>query len=80
LKNEEVLCRVKEERNILHTIQSRMAFWIGYILRRNCLLKLVTKGKIEVGIDMMGRQGGRHQQLLDGHKEKRRYWKLKLKH
>jgi hypothetical protein len=34
-----VLHRVKEERNILHTIRRNMANWIGHILRRNCLLR-----------------------------------------
>jgi len=32
--------RVKEERNILHTIR-RKSNWIGYSLRRNCLLNHV---------------------------------------
>jgi hypothetical protein len=44
VKNE-VLHRVKEERNILHTIKIRKANWIGDILRRNCPLKHVTEGK-----------------------------------
>jgi hypothetical protein len=47
VRNEEILHRVKEERNILHTIKSRKATWIGHILRRNCLLKQVIEGKIE---------------------------------
>jgi len=38
VRNEEVLLRVKEQRNILHDIRKRMANWIGHILRRNCLL------------------------------------------
>jgi len=38
LRNEEVLLRVKEQRNILHEICKRKANWIGHILRRNCLL------------------------------------------
>jgi hypothetical protein len=46
VKNEEVLRRVKEERNILLTIKRRQANWIGHILRRNCLLKYVTEGEI----------------------------------
>jgi hypothetical protein len=46
VKNEEVLHRVKEERNILHTIQRRKANWIGHILYRSCLLKHSVKGKI----------------------------------
>jgi hypothetical protein len=44
VKNEEVLYRVKEERNSLHTIKRRKAKWIGHILRRNCLLKHVIEG------------------------------------
>jgi hypothetical protein len=39
VNNEAVLHRVKEERNILHTIRRRKANWIGHILRRNCLLR-----------------------------------------
>jgi hypothetical protein len=45
MENEEILQRVKEERNILHTIKRRKANWIGHILRRNCLLKHVIEGK-----------------------------------
>jgi hypothetical protein len=36
--NEEVLDRVKEERNIIHTVKRRKDNWIGHILRRNCLV------------------------------------------
>jgi hypothetical protein len=45
--NEEVLHRVKEERNIVHTIKRRKANWIGHILCRNCLLKHVIEGKLQ---------------------------------
>jgi hypothetical protein len=76
VRNEEALCRVKEERNILHIIEGRKANWIGHILCRNCLLKLVIEGKLEGRIEMTGRQGRRHKQLLDDLKEKRRLWKL----
>jgi hypothetical protein len=64
VRNEEVLYRVKEERNILHTINRRKAKWIGHILRRNCLLKHVIEGKLEGRIEMMGRRGRRRKQLL----------------
>jgi hypothetical protein len=47
VRNEVVLYRVKEERNILHAIKMRKANWIGHILYRNCLLKLVIERKIE---------------------------------
>ena len=40
--NEEVLLRVKEQRNILHDVSKRKANWIGHILRRNCLLQQVV--------------------------------------
>ena len=55
VRNEEVLQRVKEERNILHTIQRWKANWIGHILRRNCLLKHVIDGKIEGRIEEGGK-------------------------
>jgi len=42
VRNEELLHRVKEERNILHTIKRRKANWIGH-----CLLKHVIERKIE---------------------------------
>ena len=73
MKNEEVLQRVKEERNILHTVKRRKANWIGHTLCRNCLPKHITEGNTE------GKVGGigRHKQLLDDLKEQRGYWKLK---
>jgi hypothetical protein len=72
VRNEEVLQRVKEERNIVHTIKRRKANWIGHILRRNCLLNHVIEGKLEGRIEMTGRRGRRRKQLLDDLKEKRR--------
>jgi hypothetical protein len=45
--NEDVLLRVKEQRNVLHDISKRKADWIGHILRRNCLLQQVIEGKIK---------------------------------
>ena len=44
VRKEEVLLRVKEQRNILHEISKRKANWIGHILRRNCFLQRVTEG------------------------------------
>jgi hypothetical protein len=73
VNNEAVLHRVKEEKNILHTIRRRKAIWIGHILCRNCLLSHIIAGKI-IGTR---RRGRRHKQLLDDLKEARRYWKLK---
>ena len=77
VRNEEVLLRVKEQRNILHEIRKRKANWIGHILRRNCLLQRVTEGKIQGGIEVTGRQGRRRRNLLDDLKERRGYSRLK---
>jgi len=49
VRNEEVLLRVKEQRNILHKIRKRKANWIGHFLRRNCFLQRVIEGKITRG-------------------------------
>ena len=46
MRNEEVLHRVKEERNIVHKIEENITNWIGRILRRSYLLKHITEGKI----------------------------------
>jgi len=77
VRNEEVLLRVKERRNIRHEIRKRKANWIGHILRRNCLLQRVTEGKIQGGIEVAGRQGRRRTKLLDELKESRGYSHLK---
>ena len=45
MRNEEVLLRVNEQRNIRHEIIKRKANWIGHILRRKWLLKEVIEGK-----------------------------------
>jgi hypothetical protein len=49
------------------------ADWIGHILRRNCLLKLVIERKVERRIKGTGRRGIRGKLLLDDLKEKRGY-------
>jgi hypothetical protein len=36
VRNEEVLLRVKEEKNIVHTLKRRKADWIGHILCNKC--------------------------------------------
>ena len=77
VRNEEVLHRVIEERNVLLTVKSRKANWIGNVLRRNCLLKYVSEGKIKEWIKVTGRRGIRRTELQDYLKETRRYWKLK---
>jgi hypothetical protein len=50
---------------------------VKFIKDRNCLLKHMIEGKLEGRREMTGRRGRRRKQLLDGLKEKRRYWKFK---
>ena len=76
VRNEEVLRRVKEERNIRQTIKVRKANWVVHILHRNCLLKHVTEGNIEVKAEGMRRRGCRLKQLMDDLKRSRRYLKM----
>ena len=75
--NEELLHRVKKERNIVHRVNRRKVNWIGHILRGNCLLKHDIEGKIEGSIEVRGRRGRRRKQLLYDPKDRRGYWKLK---
>jgi len=59
-----------------HTLKIKRAKWICHVLHRNCLLKRVIEGRIEV----MGRMVRRHKQLLDEFTEKRILEKCKRKH
>src|SRR5215475_7094028 len=77
VRNEEVLLRVKEQRNILNEISKRKANWIGHILRRNCLLQQVIEGKIKGGIQVTGRRGRRRRKLLGDLTERTGYSNLK---
>ena len=77
VRNEEVLLRVNQQRNILHEIRKRMANWIGHVLRRNCLLKQVIEGKIKGEMELTRRRGRRREKLLDDLKDRRGYSHLK---
>ena len=77
VRNEKVLLRVKEQRNLLHEIRKRKANWIGHILPRKCFLQRVFEGKIQGGIEVTGRQGRRCTKLLDDLKKRRGYTHLK---
>jgi hypothetical protein len=79
VRNEEVLLRVKEQRNFLHEIRKWKANWFGHILRRNCLLQQVIEVKIQGGIEVTGRRERRRRKLLDDLKERRGYSYLKEK-
>ena len=71
VRNEEVLLRVNEQRNILHEIRKWKANWIGHILRRNCLVKQIIGRKIKGQIEVTRRRGRRLKKLLDYHKDRR---------
>ena len=73
MRNEEVLLRVNEQRNILHEIRKRKANLIGHILRRNCLLKQVIEGRIKGEMEVTRRR----KKLLDDLKDRRGYSHLK---
>jgi len=77
VRNEEVLLRVKEQRNILHETTKRKANWIGHILHRNCLLQRVIKREIKGKIEVAERRGIRRRKLLDDLRERRGYSHLK---
>jgi hypothetical protein len=46
-----------------------LAVWIGYLLRKNCLINHVIKGKIEERIKVTGRRERRGRQLLNALEE-----------
>ena len=52
MRNEELLLRVKEQRNILDEISKGKANWFGHILHRNCLLQRVIEEKIKGRIEV----------------------------
>jgi hypothetical protein len=54
-----------------------VGYWIGHILRSNCLLQRVIEGKVKGGIEVIGRRGRRRRKLLDDLKERRGYSHLK---
>jgi hypothetical protein len=77
VRNEEVLLRVNEQRNILHEIRKGKANWIGHISRRNYLLKQVIEVMIKGELEVVRRRGRRRKKLLDDLKDGRGYSHLK---
>jgi hypothetical protein len=73
VRNEEVLLRVNEQRNILHEIIKRKANWTGRVLRRNCPLKQVIEGKIKGEMEVTRRRGRIGSKLLDDLNDRRGY-------
>jgi hypothetical protein len=75
VRNEDVLHGAKKECNILEW--ERLTGLVTTCVRT--VLKDVIVGKIERGVEVMGRKGWRCKQLLDVLKERRGYWNLKEK-
>jgi hypothetical protein len=78
VKNEKVLDKIYEEKISCEQKKrkEKKTNWIGHALRKNCLLKHVIEGKVGGTIEVTGRRGRRHKQLLDYFQERREYWKL----
>jgi hypothetical protein len=79
LDDEEVLRRIKEESNVLHTtftynITQIKVNWVGHILSRNSLLKHTAEGMNDRS-EAKTRKNSK--QLLDDLTENRRNWNLK---
>jgi hypothetical protein len=70
VRNVKVLHRVKEDRNNPHKIKRSKADWIAHILHRNCLLKHIIEGTLELETEGTARQGTRRKQLLNDFKQK----------
>jgi len=72
VRKEEELHRGWGDRNILQTIKSKKANCTGHVIRRDCLRKHVTEAKYRGKIEVTGREGKMHKQLLDKLKVKER--------
>lgn len=62
---------LKMEKNILLTTKRRKTKWIGYIWRKNCILKRIIERKMERRGKVTGRQGRSCKQPPVNLKEKR---------
>jgi hypothetical protein len=70
--NEEVIEHIGETNTLLNNILHRKSNLIGYILRRNCLLRdAIDLQMMEVKLVRK-----RTTQLLDDLRNRRRYWEL----
>ena len=77
VRNEEVLLRVKEQRNILHEIGKRKRSGLVTFCVETAFYNGLLKERYKGGIEVTGRQGRRRRKLLDDLKERRGYSHLK---
>ena len=80
VRKEEVMHRVRKERNKVHKVKRRKADCIGHILRRNCFLKQVIEDNIGGRVEVTGRRGRKRKQLLDDLKQRGHNGISKRKH
>ena len=73
VSNEQLLECIREMRIIINNFPRRKANWIGRILRNNCLLQNAIEGQMT---EVKG-VGRRRPRILDGLRNRRRYWELK---
>lgn len=66
VRNEEVLRRVGENREILRTIKNRKRSWLGHILRRDCLQRRIMEGELEGQRSRGRRRFGMLTDMLNG--------------
>ena len=67
-------------RNNVQRLKRANVNWIGHIWRRNCLLAQDIEGRIEGRIDVTGRRGRKHKQLVGDVKGRRTTANCKKKH
>jgi len=77
VKNELVIQKVEEKRNIVHKTKQRNVNWIGHILRRNCLPIHVIQIIEELSVNVTGRRRRRRKEILNDLKKGSGNWKLK---
>jgi hypothetical protein len=68
VRNNKVLHRANDDRNILHTIRRWKVNCIGHFLRKNSLLKHFIERKIKEKTEVVGKRGRRCKQLVDDFK------------
>ncbi|KAI5718355.1 hypothetical protein M8J77_019970 [Diaphorina citri] len=66
VRNEEVLRRVDEKREILRTIVNRKRSWLGHILRRNCLQRRIMEGELRGKRSIGRKRFGMLRDVLNG--------------
>ena len=73
IRNDEVLTRIGQERELLKTIRHRKALWMGHALRKNGIVNDVLEGTVEGDV----KRGRRKTKFVDDLKEGKGYENMK---